>query len=557
MAKVTFVIWFFFIAFVHATTPVSLTTSDAFKLALGQFKPSEALPQFTDRPYEASLSRLDKESLASQARVAATQNDTTNLVMNQSRTRERAFSNPNSPEMQMGAHLIEASGSIHDGGCYAQPPICATNTTTKTCRDTVHYTTVNCHDTLTVSIKKTVHTDKRFVTGVNQSNVPFDLSQCRANESNCSGIHLSPNCHSVTVFVTLKGEKIDTSTNQTCSNLMLTIYSKIHAIIAWVDITVVEYASEDVWDNQSCRALVDKASSGVCFFEKGEPCLMANATNIIDGLPIQRPCWGSAMQYQCRGDIESTCTPFINQSSCTQTLSACVEKNVHVCTEYSQTFECSETTCVPQPDICLPEPYCMNGECAQTKNEESLDMGEGVSRLGALAGAANDVATKQIDLSEPQIFAGEIIDCKSYPIGFRDCCTDSGWGDWVQQCPSHLQGLQKAKDENRVVSLGRYRKHKLDLDEHHAFCVFPSILSAIIQKEGRLAQLHIAFGKAKKPDCRGITPQELERINFGKLNLSPIEQALVARLNPPNFENTSTINKAHIERLNQEGKAHD
>lgn len=192
-----------------------------------------------------------------------------------------------------------------------------------------------------------------------------------------------------------------------------------------------------------------------------------------------------------------------------------------------------------------------------TKNEDSHDMGEGVSRLGALAGVSSDVSANQISERSPRIFTGSVIDCKSYPLGFRDCCTDSGWGDWVKHCPSELQALQKAKDENRTVSLGKYKKHKLDLDHHHVYCIFPSKLSAIIQKEGRSAQLHISFGKAKSPNCRGITPAELEHINFEKLNLSPIEQELMSRLHVPNTSTASTLNQAHIERLNQEGRAHD
>lgn len=192
-----------------------------------------------------------------------------------------------------------------------------------------------------------------------------------------------------------------------------------------------------------------------------------------------------------------------------------------------------------------------------TKNEESHDMGEGVSRLGALAGVSSDVSANQISERSPKIFAGSVINCKSYPLGFRDCCTDSGWGDWVKHCPAELQALQKAKDENRAVSLGKYKKHKLDLDYHHVYCIFPSKLSAIIQKEGRNAQLHISFGKAKSPNCRGITPKELERINFEKLNLSPIEQELMSRLHVPDSNRASNLNQAHIERLNQEGRAHD
>ncbi|MDF1931748.1 hypothetical protein PGH45_19140 [Legionella pneumophila] len=34
-------------------------------------------------------------------------------------------------------------------------------------------------------------------------------------------------------------------------------------------------------------------------------------------------------------------------------------------------------------------------------------------------------------------------------------------------------------------------------------------------------QLGIPYGTAQYPDCRGLTPEELKRINFASLDLSP------------------------------------
>lgn len=560
MAKVTLLIWLVLVTFVQQTTSAPITTADSFKQALGQFKPNEALPGFTNSPSETNYSSLDKESLSRQGLAAATKNDIANQVINQSRTRERAKLNPNSQEMQLAGNLIEGSDSVKEGGCYKAPPLCHTDMVSKACEDSVHYEESQCLERLTVKMETKIHNVTRIVFGLNLQ-PPFDLADCGkwSKDGLCkpeNEVHVSPFCHAVSIKVTQKGLNVETSTDQTCTNLMVTLKSRIKGQLGKIDITVTEHTTEDVLDTQSCRALQERATNGTCIFQSGEPCLEANVTKIINGFPIQRACWGKSMDYQCVNGTSSSCTSLINQG-CTQTLSSCVTQQFGVCTTYSQTFECAIDTCVPQPDICMEPLPCTDGSCDATKNEESHDMGEGVSRLGALAGAASDVATKQVDSGVPQIFTGEVVDCKSYPLGFRDCCTDSGWGDWVQNCPAHLKVLQKAKDENRVVSLGKYRKHKLDLDEHHAYCVFPSKLSAIIQKEGRGAQLHISFGKAKKPDCRGITPEELERINFSKLNLSKIEHDFVARLNPPNAANSEAYNQAHIERLNQEGKAHD
>ncbi len=39
-------------------------------------------------------------------------------------------------------------------------------------------------------------------------------------------------------------------------------------------------------------------------------------------------------------------------------------------------------------------------------------------------------------------------------------------------------------------------------------------------QQGRNGQLHIGFGKASSPDCRGITQTELQQIKFDKLDFS-------------------------------------
>ncbi len=398
------------------------------------------------------------------------------------------------------------------------------------------------------------------MTGIKNYQPPFDLAQCgRMSQLGCTAedeVHLSQNCRKVLVNATYNGEQIDISGGQTCNDLMVSINTRLKKLIATLEIDVVETVVEEDMDMGACRFLIDKVNAGTCLFERGEACLDANVTKVIDGISIQHACWGKSMQYRCLSNTHSSCGALINQH-CTQTLSTCVEKNFGVCTRYSETFECAEERCVSQPDICMPELPCTDGSCDTTTAEQSHDMGEGVSRLGALIGAASTVSDNQIASGSPQIFTGEAIDCEKYVLGFRDCCTDSGWGDWVKNCPAELQALQKAKADNRAVYLGRYKKHKLDLDHHYAYCVFPSKLGAIIQIEGRKNQLGISFGKAQEPDCKGITPEQLERINFEKLNLSPIEQDFMSRFQAPDVARAMQTHNAHVEQLNQAGKPHD
>lgn len=58
------------------------------------------------------------------------------------------------------------------------------------------------------------------------------------------------------------------------------------------------------------------------------------------------------------------------------------------------------------------------------------------------------------------------------------------------------------------------------LEKKRSYCQFDSKLAQIVQQQGRAWQLGIGFGKAKSPDCRGITVEELQRVNFDKLDFS-------------------------------------
>ena len=540
----------------QAQPHASMATVDVFKQALGQFNPADSLSGFTSTPSEASLNPgEDHDGLKAHGLEAMRQNEAASHIYTNEKTRTKVFQNPDSAYLQYAERLMDSSEVVKEGGCTAQPPKCTTNTSIETCDDMAHYEATTCHEALQVSVNKNVHSVRRYL----DRRAPLNLANC-AGRSACTAadeVHVSASCHSVVVETKYNGYVVGTNHDQTCQNLMLNIDLKSyphpgHSVT--YDITVTESVIEDRWDRSTCSVIAQKG--GACVYIQGEGCIDANATKIIDGIPITRACWGARYYYQCFSHSESTCTPWINQG-CTQTMSTCVKQDFGVCLQYSQTFECAHTTCIPEPDVCMPALPCTDGSCDVTQSEESHDMAEGASHLGALAGVASDVSTNQVDSGVAKIFAGTSLECEKYPLGTRDCCKDSGWGDWVLHCPKAMQELQKAKAEERVVFVGEYDDWILDSVTHYVYCIFPSKLSSIVQIQGRGTQLHIPFGTPKKPDCRGMTPEELEHIQFDQLNLSSLESEFTSRLSPPDLGGVTNVNQAHIERLNQLGQPHD
>lgn len=529
--------------------------------ALKGFNPASVLKEYNPNPSESSLQPQEgSNALGAQGLNALKNNSTANEVYNQAGSRTKVHPNANSPEMRYAEQLLENPDSVLEGACYKEAGSCNNQSVIKTCEESVQYTQVSCKETLDVSIKSLTQSFTRLVTPPRyQSVATFNLQTCDARDWRCTVANtalLAPNCEHLLVTVTRNNQSMLVTKQPTCTDSTVTVqFSRWGGYASPLQITVTEQLSEDQWKTGDCERIRTEHPDSQCFLESSQSCLEPNQVKVVGGVAIKRPCWGRALNYQCGQVNSSSCTSLMNQG-CSQTASLCIQTQANRCERFSQTFQCMEQLCLPEKTVCPGKIACADGQCDTSQSEVSDDMAEGLSRLGALAGVAGDVSANQVRSGAPAIFTGNAQECKKYPLGFRDCCTDSGWGDWVKHCPPELQVLQRAKYENRVVYLGNYKNHKLGA-RHYTYCIFPTKLAAIVQIQGRGGQLGIPYGAAQYPNCRGITPEELERINFAALDLSPIQQELMARMALPNNGSINSANQSHIERLKQKGRAYD
>ncbi|HAT3877914.1 TPA: type-F conjugative transfer system mating-pair stabilization protein TraN [Legionella pneumophila] len=553
--------------FLFVTAALSQNQSDALHArdealnALKGFNSETVLKGYTENPYEAILNPQEgSNALPAQGLNALKNNEAAREVYNQEGRRAKARPNTNSFEMQYAERLLENPDSVLEGACYRQAGECQHQSVIKTCEESVHYTKKGCNDTLSVLIKPITQSFSRVVEPSRfQLTATFDLQSCPSRDWRCglaNTILIAPNCEQLAVSVTRYNQPLLITKEPTCSDPSVTVQLKgIGRYSAPLHVTVTEYVSEDQWKTSECDRIKREQTKSQCIMDASQSCLEPNLTKVIGGISIKRACWGRAYQYQCAVVSSSACTPLINQG-CSQTGSTCMQAKANLCERYSQTFQCMQQFCMPEKTVCPGKIGCSDGKCDTSKREEADDMAEGLSRLGALAGVAGDVALNQVRSGKPAIFTGSAQECMKYPLGTMDCCKNKGWGDWAIHCPKELQLLLKAKQDGRVVSLGKYKKHNASRS-HYAFCVFPTKLAAIVQIQGRGRQLGIPYGTAEHPDCRGLTPEELERINFASLDLSPIQKELVARMALPNNSSINKANQSHIERLKEQGRAHD
>lgn len=527
---------------------------------LKRFNPSTVLKGYTTSPAESSLKPDEGiNSLSAQGFNALNNNPMAKDLFNQAQHRVKVHANHKSDDMRYAEQLLEGADEVLEGGCYQEKAHCERQTATKICEDWYPLVTHHCGRHLSVSLQQQTHNVvRRFL--ILDPFLYFSLSDCEPLNPFCSLMNLwrsNSKCEALQVRVFNEDSKEVTVIKQpNCHDLTLLIgpvpLSRFDG--KTLHIVITETTSNDEWVNDDCSLLEKDVLQHQCRAGVMQ-CTKVNETHVINGLPITRVCFAEQKTYTCQGKLQSTCQPVLEEG-CSQVNSQCTEMQENRCLRFSQTFQCLMKSCTPQKTICPGKIPCRNGDCDTSNSETSDDMAEGLSRLGALVGVAGEVSALQIGSNVPAIFSGKVKECKKYPLGFRDCCKDSGWGEWVKHCPPDLQELQRAKRENRIVYLGDYKNHSIGA-RHYVYCIFPTQLAAILQIQGRGQQLKLSFGTAEHPDCRGLTPEELERVDFSSLNLSPLEQELIARMALPADSLADSHNQSHIERLNREGRAHD
>lgn len=280
----------------------------------------------------------------------------------------------------------------------------------------------------------------------------------------------------------------------------------------------------------------------------GSQCVEPGGTRtvVVEGKThsIHQDCWKWQDTYLTQTETEGTCGEYMKDSACTVTRSQCADTVEDFCVSRQVTYSC-ERKKSGSGQICGGEFFCKDGSCAQGQTGTSNMFGQAVSALAAVAAAGEDVA--ELNGENVRAFTGEGKSCKKFAAGFNNCCKDSGWGQDVglSSCSSDEKALGKAKEKKLTVYVGEYCSKKVlgvCFEKKRGYCQFDSKLARIVQEQGRRDQLGVGFGSGKSPDCRGITVDELQRLDFGVMNFSDFYSDLDAGSEIP--EDQALLKKA-------------
>ncbi|MER1647099.1 type-F conjugative transfer system mating-pair stabilization protein TraN [Enterobacter hormaechei] len=288
-----------------------------------------------------------------------------------------------------------------------------------------------------------------------------------------------------------------------------------------IEIPAKKWVPDVVW-NESCPF---SKSEGTL---KKTECIEPGSTKtvVVDGVsyPVTQACWKYKDTYMTQAADNGTCKTYMNNPACTLASRTCAftAEDGSGCLHEYATYSC-ETRTSGQVMICGGDTFCLDGDCERAQNGKNNDFAPVVSALAALAAAGKDVAA--INSVNVRAFTGSAKFCKKFAAGFSSCCKDGGWGQDVglARCSSEEKALGKAKENKLTVSIGEFCSKKVlgvCIEKKRSYCQFDSKLAQIVQQQGRNGQLHVGFGKASSPDCRGITQTELQQINFEALDFS-------------------------------------
>jgi conjugal transfer mating pair stabilization protein TraN len=250
-------------------------------------------------------------------------------------------------------------------------------------------------------------------------------------------------------------------------------------------------------------------------------CAEPNETRVINGLAVTRACWRFEQRYRCAtGETEEE--PYcqeLRDRSCSQVDSNCTERLADgTCTEYEQTYRCPSGDALEETVMnCGERVFCLDGDCFATGYAPNQDFALAASHLGAI-----EAAVDNFDVDAMVIFKGQNLQCKKTAFGFKNCCKDKGWGLdlGLAQCSESEVLLGEKREAGFCHYVGDYKKGRfLSKRKYQSFCCFNSKLARIIQEQGR-PQLGLDWGSAEFADCRGLTPEELTRVDFARIDFS-------------------------------------
>ena len=298
----------------------------------------------------------------------------------------------------------------------------------------------------------------------------------------------------------------------------------------------------DLWQMEKPE-LLDSLDCKLISIENG-----VQETKIIEGREITRPYWTKSHHLQCVKQQQINCN-FLSDKMCILHAELCIKLIGNQCMTWEKHFKCVSRK--PSIGLELTEMYGTDAQTWEiTPYQPNQDLPNVATKLAVFDEMKKELQNSRApDVRSVRLFKGISQKCSKSIADdlLYDCCFDmDGFSTQIKlsKCTADEIALAESRRKGLCHHLGVKKESFLGMwtsRKEHVFCVFPTKLSRVFQEEAR-KQLGIGWGDAENPDCRGLTQEEIKKLDFSKLNLLEAFEA------PKGVENNEKVKKIE-ERL--------
>ena len=258
----------------------------------------------------------------------------------------------------------------------------------------------------------------------------------------------------------------------------------------------------------------------------------------IEGFEVHRDCWEWSYSKTCNYPSKNDCRLYahcyaVANRECLlkDSLGNCVNlKREFSCKSWQQSIKEDKEVRVDlvakegQEGLVCNIP-CIDGNCVDKSYMTNGEMMDSVSKLYM---ASNMKPDKNHNFN---LFAGFASHCSKKVASYSNCCpnTAKGWGKQIgAKCTKDEVSLMNLRSKNLCIYVGKENKGIMKSVVKHHFCCFGNLLEKVVQVEGR-KQLGINFGSGGSPNCRGLTLDEIQKLDFSKIDFSEFINELTVK----------------------------
>jgi conjugal transfer mating pair stabilization protein TraN len=211
------------------------------------------------------------------------------------------------------------------------------------------------------------------------------------------------------------------------------------------------------------------------------------------------------------------------------------------CWIYEQLYQCpSEGQRLEKIKSPPLSAFCLTGDCHSTDYQANGEMLDAMARLSALKEIQKDMRDDHNNLN---VFKGAMGQCTRHCLSFKDCCGRlKGWGVslGLSDCDAEDRALSEKRAQHLCHPVGTYCAEwikvppfiKKCVRKKSSFCCFGNRFGRLLQVQGR-SQLGLGWGEVESPDCRGLSIEELSKLDLSKMDFSELFEDILKKYQAP------------------------